>query len=63
VTRVLSPEHIAAMQLGRKIKRQEADLRARERVAAWREWVAAGSDIRCIPEVPTDLDYEIAGRR
>jgi hypothetical protein len=62
VTRVLTPEHKAAMQAGRLRARESDDALSIARVRAFRAWIEAGSDVRHMPEVPTDHDYGIANR-
>jgi hypothetical protein len=46
-----------ALARGRERYQRERQARAIARVEAFRAWLAAGSELRAIPEVPTDADY------
>jgi hypothetical protein len=51
--------HKKAMQKGRERVNREKRKEAVKRVEAWTKWLKAGSDLKKIPEVPTDADYRI----
>jgi hypothetical protein len=46
-----------AMQQGRERYQRERQARAIARVEAFRAWLAGGSVLRAIPEIPSDADY------
>lgn len=56
----LSDSHKAAMQAGRRKKRDARAEQARKRVQAFTQWLKAGGRLRDIPEVPSDEDYRVA---
>ncbi len=49
-----------AMQEGRRRAFEERRGHAEARVRAFRGWLAAGSELRLIPEIPSDRDFELA---
>lgn len=53
--------NLQAMQAGRARAAEARQHNAAERVRAFREWLAAGSVTRLIPEIPTDADFDLAG--
>lgn len=53
----MRPEHIAAMQAGRRAAADARRQSAEARVEAFRAWLRAGSVLRDIPEIPTDADF------
>lgn len=48
------------MEAGRRRKQREQQRGAIARVVAFERWLAAGSVLRQIPCLPTDVDYAIA---
>jgi hypothetical protein len=57
VTRELTPEHLRALREGRQRRAREIKREAIARVTAYKRWLAAGSKLSDIPEIPSDEDY------
>lgn len=53
----MTPAQLRRMQAGRRRWLAQQDREARARVRAFKRWLAAGSPLRSIPEIPTDADY------
>ena len=51
--------HLAKMQEGRARAIRERRLEALERVRVFRAWLAAGSPIGQMPEVPSNGDFKL----
>jgi hypothetical protein len=60
MARVLTDEHKAAMQAGRRRALSKRQRHAVERVATYRKWVKRGSPANAVPEIPSDTDYALA---
>lgn len=59
----MSELQLSAMQAGREREQLRRDTLSAERVSAFTAWLKAGSVLREIPCVPSDLDYAAARRR
>jgi uncharacterized protein with GYD domain len=53
----LTPEHIKAMQEGRRRAAATNKNAGAKRVADYTAWLKAGSNLLQIPEIPKDSDY------
>lgn len=59
----MNSAQIRAMQDGRKRSARERERDSIYRVRAYTKWLKAGSNLRTMPDLPTDADYALARRR
>ena len=57
---MLTDGHLEAMKEGRQRFLVEKRERAIQRVKVYRDWLAAGSVVRDVPEIPSDADFRAA---
>jgi hypothetical protein len=57
----MTSDHKRKMAAGRRRWEREQRKLARQRVTAFKKWLANGSPIRSIPPIPSDADYRTAG--
>lgn len=59
----LSVRQQKRMQAGRARQERQRRREAIVRVQQYKRWLAAGSDFRTMPALPTDGDFRVAERR
>jgi len=57
----MTADHKRKMLAGRKRWEREQRKLAKQRVAAFKKWLANGSPLSSIPPIPSDADYRMAG--
>ena len=57
MARQLSAAHKRAMAQGRERARREEQKDSKKRVVTYRRWLANGSVLKEIPEIPSDSDF------
>lgn len=59
----LTSQQKTALRKGRERATRQRRRDAIRRVARYQAWLKAGSNLRSIPEIPSDADYRIARGR